>query len=215
MIHNLLGDVNIRLYTMDDFFEDKALPLLVPWDPDIDIDDINDDRAARVLDAMWDADPQKVFSAVANESIHIHELDTSIIHGDTTSKSFQGVFDNTDGDELAPIVTFGHNKDHRPDLKQLIFGVGTTADGIPIMAEVTDGNESDKTLNGRWIKNLRSVLGKDIQDFLLYVADSALVTTPNLHLMDKYHIDFISRLPGTFSIEEELKRNCMLQTAHL
>ncbi|GAI28781.1 unnamed protein product, partial [marine sediment metagenome] len=56
MVHNLLGDVNIRLYTMDDFFEDKALPLLVPWDPDIDIDDINDDRAARVLDAMWDAD---------------------------------------------------------------------------------------------------------------------------------------------------------------
>ena len=209
MIHNLLGDVNIRLYNMDSFFEDKALPLLVPWKPDVDLDEINDDRAARVLDAMWMADPQKVFSAVANESIRIHELDTSIIHGDTTSKSFQGVFDNTDGDELAPIVTFGHNKDHRPDLKQLIFGVGTTADGIPIMAEVTDGNESDKTLNGRWVKNLRSVLGKDIQDFLLYVADSALVTTPNLHLMDKYHIDFISRLPGTFSIEEELKRKAL------
>jgi len=209
IIHNLLGDVNIRLYNMDSFFEDKALPLLVPWKPYIDISEINDDRAARVLDTMWMADPQKVFSAVANESIRIHELDTSIIHGDTTSKSFQGVFDNTDGDELAPIVTFGHNKDHRPDLKQLIFGVGTTADGIPIMAEVTDGNESDKTLNGRWVKNLRSVLGKDIQDFLLYVADSALVTTPNLHLMDKYHIDFISRLPGTFSIEEELKRKAL------
>ena len=209
MVHNLLGDVNIRLYTMDDFFEDKALPLLVPWDPDIDIDDINDDRAARVLDAIWDADPQKVFSAVSNEAIRLHELDTSVIHGDTTSKSFQGVFDNTDADELAPIVTFGHSKDHRPDLKQLVFGVGTTADGIPIMAEVADGNESDKTLNGRWVKNLRSVLGKNISEFLLYVADSALVTTPNLRLMSKYHIDFISRLPGTFAIEDELKRKAL------
>jgi len=209
MVHNLLGDVNIRLYTMDDFFEDKALPLLVPWDPDIDLSDINDDRAARVLDAMWDADPQKVFSAVSNDAIRLHELDTSIIHGDTTSKSFQGMFDNTDADELAPIVTFGHNKDHRPDLKQLVFGVGTTADGVPIIAEVTDGNESDKTLNGRWVKNLRSVLGKDIQEFLLYVADSALVTTPNLCLMSKYHIDFISRLPGTFAIEDELKRKAL------
>ncbi|MEA3458318.1 MAG: IS1634 family transposase [Candidatus Thermoplasmatota archaeon] len=209
MVHNLLGDVNIRLYTMDDFFEDKALPLLVPWDPDIDIDDINDDRAARVLDAMWDADPQKVFSAVSNEAIRLHDLDTSVIHGDTTSKSFQGVFDNTDGSELAPVVTFGHSKDHRPDLKQLVFGVGTTADGVPVIAEVTDGNESDKTLNGRWVKNLRSVLGKDIPEFLLYVADSALVTTPNLRLMDKYHIDFISRLPGTFSIEDELKRKAL------
>jgi len=210
MVHNLLGDVNIRLYTMDDFFEDKALPLLAPWNPDINLSDINDDRAARVLDAMWDADPQKVFSAVSNEAIRLHELDTSIIHGDTTSKSFQGVFENTDGHELAPIITFGHNKDHRPDLKQLIFGVGTTADGIPVMAEVTDGNESDKTLNGHWVKNLRSVLGKDIPEFLLYVADSALVTTPNLHLMDKYHIDFISRLPGTFAIEDELKRKALL-----
>jgi len=210
MVHNLLGDVNIRLYTMDDFFEDKALPLLVPWDPDIDIDDINDDRAARVLNAMWDADPQKVFSAVAHEAVRFHELDTSIIHGDTTSKSFQGVFDNTDGAELAPVVTFGHSKDHRPDLKQLIFGVGTTADGVPVIAEVTDGNESDKTLNGRWVKNLRSVLGKDIPEFLLYVADSALVTTPNLRLMSKYHIDFISRLPGTFAVEDELKRKALL-----
>jgi len=210
MVHNLLGDVNIRLYTMDDFFEDKALPLLVPWNPDIDLSDINDDRAARVLDALWDADPQKVFSAVAHEAVRFHELDTSVIHGDTTSKSFQGVFETADGAELAPVVTFGHSKDHRPDLKQLVFGVGTTADGVPVMAEVADGNESDKTLNGRWVKNLRSVLGKDIAEFLLYVADSALVTTPNLRLMGKYHIDFISRLPGTFAMEEELKRKALL-----
>jgi len=210
IIHNMLGDVNIRLYNMDGFFEDKALPLFVPWEPDIDINDINDDRAARVLDAVWEADPQKVFSAVANEAIRLHDLDTSVIHGDTTSKSFQGVFDNPAVDELAPIVTFGYNKDHRPDLKQLVFGIGTTADGIPIVAEVTDGDQSDKTLNGRWVKSLRSVLGKDIQDFLLYVADSALVTTSNLLLMGKYHIDFISRLPGTFNIEEELKRKAFL-----
>jgi len=212
MVHNLLGDVNIRLYNMGDFFEDKAVPLIVPWDVDIDIDDVNDDRAARVLDALWDADPQKVFSAVANEAIRLYDLDTSVIHGDTTSKSFQGVFDETDGDELAPVITFGHNKDHRPDLKQIVFGVGTTADGIPIIAEVAGGNESDKTLNGRWVKNLRSVLGKDILDFLLYVADSALVTISNLRLMGKYHIDFISRLPGTFAIEDELKRKALVDS---
>jgi len=206
MIHNLLGDVNIRLYRMQEFFQDKALPLMIPWKPDVNLDEINDDRAARVLDVVWKADPQKVFSVVANQAVRLHVLDTSIIHGDTTSKSFQGTFDNMDGHMLTPLVTYGYSKDHRPDLKQLVFGVGTTADGIPILAEVADGNSSDKTLNGRWVKNLRSVLGKDIQEFLLYVADSSLVTTPNLCLMAKYHIDFISRLPGTFDIEEELKR---------
>ena len=209
MIHNLLGDVNIRLYNMRGFSEDKALPLLVPWKPDIDLDEINDDRAARALDAVWNAGPQKIFSAIANRVIHIHELDTSIIHGDTTSISFHGMFDDLDLNPFIPVITLGHNKDHRPDLKQLVFSVGTTADGVPVVAEVADGDESDKTLNGRLVKTLKSVLGKDIEDFLLYVADSALITTPNLKLMDKYHIDFISRLPGNFGIEEELKRKAI------
>jgi transposase len=165
MIHNLLGDVNIRLYNMGGFFEDKALPLLVPWKPDIDLDEINDDRAARVLDAVWRSDPQKTFSAIANRVIYIHELDTSIIHGDTTSISFHGMFDDLDLNPFIPVITHSHNKDQRPDLKQLVFGVGTTANGVPVAAEVADGNESDKTLNGRWMKTLKSVLGKDIEDF--------------------------------------------------
>jgi len=116
MIHNLLGDVNIRLYNMRGFSEDKALPLLVPWKPDIDLDEINDDRAARALDAVWNAGPQKIFSAIANRVIHIHELDTSIIHGDTTSISFHGMFDDLDLNPFIPVITLGHNKDHRPDL---------------------------------------------------------------------------------------------------
>ena len=209
MILNMLGDVNIRLYRMKEFFEDKALPLMIPWMPDIDINDINDDRAARVLEAIWNADPQKIFSAVSNVAIRVHELDTNIIHADTTSMSFEGAFENQDVDGMAPLIIEGYSKDHRPDLKQLIFGVGTTADGIPIMSEVADGNESDKILNGRWVKNLRSVLGKDADDFLMYIADSTLVTIKNLALVDKYNLDLISRLPGTFSIEEKLKRNAL------
>ena len=39
----------------------------------------------------------------------------------------------------------------------------------------------------------------------MYVADSSLVTTENLNLLADDHIDIISRLPGTFKIEEELK----------
>jgi len=213
MILNILGDVNIRLYRMGEFFEDKALPLMIPWRPDIYVDEITDDRAARVLDILWNADPQKIFSAVTHAAIRIHNLDISVIHGDTTSKSFIGAFENSEENGLAPWITHGYSKDHRPDLKQLIFGVGSTADGgVPILAEITDGNESDKTLNGRWVTQLRSLLGKNnVEEFLLYIADSALITTDNLTLMEKYHIDFISRLPGTFTLEEQLKRTAFQQ----
>jgi len=211
MILNLLGDVNIRLYRMNEFFEDKALPLMIPWNPYIDINEINDDRAGRVLDIIWNADPQKVFSAVSTNAIHIHELDTTIIHADTTSKSFEGAYEKQDINGIAPVIIQGFNKDHRPDLKQLIFGVGTTLDGIPIIGEVADGNVSDKKLNGRWVKDLRTILNKDIDDFLIYVADSSLVTTNNLILLNNYNVDFISRLPGTFDIEKKLKEKALVE----
>lgn len=213
MILNILGDVNIRLYRMSAFFEDKALPLMIPWKPDIHVEEITDDRAARVLDILWNADPQKVFSAVTQAAIRIHNLDTSVIHGDTTSKSFIGAFKNSQDNGIAPWITHGYSKDHRPDLKQLIFGVGNTADGgVPIIGEITNGNESDKTLNGQWVTQLRSLLGKnDVEEFLLYIADSALITTDNLTLMKEYHVDFISRLPGNFALEEQLKRTAYQQ----
>ncbi len=206
-IHHILGDVNIKMYKMDEFFKDKALPLLIPWKPDLSVVDINDDRAGRVLDALWEANPQQVFGAVVNSAIAVHGLSTDAVHVDTTSKSFHGAYEDDFEDETVPQVNLGYSKDHRPDLKQLIFGVGTTADGVPIIGEVANGNESDMTLNGRWVKNLRNIMQKEEDDeFLLYIADSSAVTTNNLRIRKEANIDIISRLPGRFGIEDELKK---------
>ena len=41
MIHHVLGDVNIKMYKMDDFYQDKALPLLTPWDPTVSMDAVS------------------------------------------------------------------------------------------------------------------------------------------------------------------------------
>lgn len=206
-IQHILGDVNIKMYRMDEFFKDKALPLLVPWKPDISLADINDDRAARVLDALWEANPQQVFGAVANSAIAVHGLPTDTVHADTTSKSFYGAYNGDIDDETVPVVTRGHSKNHRPDLKQLVFGVGTTSDGVPIIGEVANGNESDMTLNGRWVRKLRSIMQEEEEDeFLLYIADSSAVTTNNLRIRKKANIDIVSRLPGRFDIEDGLKK---------
>lgn len=205
-IHHILGDVNIKMYRMEEFFQDKALPLLIPWNPKVDLSEINDDRAARVLDSIWQANPQRVFSAVVSSVISKHSLSTDIIHSDTTSKSFNGAYEGNSDDTDVPQIVHGFSKDHRPDLKQLIFGVGTTGDGIPIIGEVANGNESDMTLNGRWVKNLRNMMQKEVDEFLLYIADSALVTTENLKIRRNANIDILSRLPGRFGIEDELKR---------
>jgi len=88
---------------------------------------------------------------------------------------------------------------------------GTILDGVPIIGEVASGNESDMTLNGRWITKLRKMLKRDKDDFLLCIGDSALVTTNNLDHLDDEHMDFISRLPGRFDIEKELKKKANLE----
>ena len=48
------------------------------------------------------------------------------------------------GGKPTPVVTFGHSKDHRPDLKQLVWILTVAADGaVPIAYRLADGNTTD------------------------------------------------------------------------
>jgi hypothetical protein len=64
------------------------------------------------------------------------ELD--IVFFDTTSLYFEG-----EGGET--IGQYGHSKDHRPDLHQMIVGVVLDGDGRPISCELWPGNTADVT----------------------------------------------------------------------
>jgi transposase len=203
MIINILAEAPIRLYRLASFFSDKPIPLLFPWRPDLPVEKFDDARAGRVLDDLWQADPQKVLSAVVRQVILRYQPDRSRLHVDTTSKSFYGAYANQP-DPSVPQITYGHSKDLRPDLKQLIFGVGRTEDGLLLLGEVSSGNQSDMTFNGHWIKHVREQLTLGADEFLLYIADSAVVTTDNLGLLREYKMDILSRLPERFGLAEEL-----------
>jgi len=62
MILNLLSDSKIRLYRLSQFFEDKPMPLILPWNPNISPSDFTEERAGNVLDELFRSNPQKVFS---------------------------------------------------------------------------------------------------------------------------------------------------------
>jgi len=65
---------------------------------------------------------------------------TQVVFFDTTSIYFEG----EGGDELGQ---YGHSKDHRPDLKQMVVGAVLDGDGRPICCEMWPGNTTDvKTL---------------------------------------------------------------------
>jgi transposase len=62
------------------------------------------------------------------------ELD--MVFFDTTSIYFEG----RGGDTLGQ---FGHSKDHRPDLKQMVVGAALDGEGRPVSCEVWPGNKAD------------------------------------------------------------------------
>lgn len=209
LVMNLLSEDRVRLYRIEEWLADKPLPLMVPWRPSFDSLLCNDDRYARVLDTIYAAGPEQLFGAVTLEMLSHFALPTHVLHADTTSKSFEGEFD-TQKEEAEVRLAFGHSKDRRPDLLQLIFGL-VSADGVPVAGQVRSGNLSDKTWNKTLIPTIRKAVARTdlVTQPVLYVADSALVTEENIRLLDQEQIDFVSRIPETFRLTGQLKAEAL------
>lgn len=153
---------------------------------------LNDDRVARSLDALVTPPARTMFFRLAVHIIEQFELDTKRIHHDTTTVTFSGQYR---GSNREPRITRGLNKDHRPDLKQLVFGLNVTADGaVPISHDVFSGNRTDDTVHRGNVDRLRQILRRT--DFV-YVADSKLATRKNLAHIASYGGKFVTILPRT------------------
>lgn len=151
---------------------------------------INDDRIARALDALSSERGRSVFFRLALRTIKQFSIDTERIHHDTTTVTFSGRYASS---LTSPVITYGNNKDYRPDLKQLVFGLNVSADGaVPISHQVHSGNRTDDSIHLGNTEELRQLLGRD--DFI-YVADCKLCTTKNLRAIHGYGGRFVTVLP--------------------
>ena len=73
--------------------------------------------------------------------------EVELVFFDTTSLYFEG-----QGGEIGKR---GHNKDHRPDLKQMVVGMAVDVEGCPICCEMWPGNTADVTTLVPIVKRLR------------------------------------------------------------
>ena len=154
----------------------------------------NDDRLGWALDKLFEADRNTMMTLLTVKAINVHELQIDSLHNDTTTVTFQGEYDNEPEEGVVKLKR-GHNKDHRPDCKQLVFGLTTTDDGhVPIHFKVFDGNTSDvKTHTPIW-SELRIMLQKE--DFI-YIADSKLCSFETLQTINDNGGKFITLIPKT------------------
>jgi hypothetical protein len=151
---------------------------------------LNDDRVGRALEQLAEFGGRGVFFQLALRAIKLYQIETQRIHFDTTTVTFSGEYQ---GSKTEPRITHGHNKDHRPDLKQLLFGLNVTSDGaIPVLHGVWSGNQSDDTLHTGNFDALRDLLQKT--DFV-YVADCKLASEENMRYIASFGGSFVTVLP--------------------
>ncbi|MCI0353714.1 MAG: IS1634 family transposase, partial [Acidobacteria bacterium] len=156
------------------------------------VDGLNDDRLVRSLDALVSERGRSVFFRLALRVIKTFRLEVPRVHFDTTTVTFFGQYASS---QAEPRISRGHNKDHRPDLKQLLFGLNVASDGaVPLLHHVFSGHRTDDSVHVRNIDELRGLLGRD--DFV-YVADSKLCTKENLLHIAGHGGYFVTVLPRT------------------
>lgn len=151
---------------------------------------LNDDRVARALDALGSERARNLWFRLALRVLKRFALATDRVHFDTTTVTFHGTYA---GSVSEPRIVRGYNKDHRPDLKQLLFGLTVTADGaVPVLHQVWSGNRTDDSVHRGNLEVLRTILGRE--DFI-YVADSKLCTHDNLAAIARHGGKFVTVLP--------------------
>ena len=142
---------------------------------------MNDDRIGRALDRLFQADTASLMTALVVRAVREFRIDLAQVHSDTTTVTFSGAYEGQkDKEQLGrpPLITFGHNKDHRPDLKQLVYSLAVSADGaVPVHYKLYDGNKTDDKTHIETWKVIREIAGRP--DFT-YVADSKLCTRENM-----------------------------------
>ena len=172
----------------------RHVPNLLGLAAEKEIGLLNDDCVGRALDRLFLADVPSLVLAVATHVVKEFAVSLDELHNDSTTVSFYGAYDkaarraNRGRPTLA--ITWGHSKDQRPDLKQLLYILTVTSDGnVPVYFCAASGNVvDDQTHIDTW-DLLRQLIGH--ADFL-YVADCKLASRENMAYLHQRQGRFVT-----------------------
>lgn len=203
------------LYKVGQRLEERGmLPLLQPGLQRISL---NDYRLGQILDTLFAANLNKVFSALALQALALYALPTLWIHQDTTTITLYGAYaglpepPTLDADaeadkEVAPVAprpAHGYNKDGHPELKQVLLSLGVSGDGgLPLRLGLRDGNTSDSTETPIAIEECLALGLPGVRGI---VADSKAYSQRTLGLCLEKNIGLVTRVPRTCVIRQELE----------
>jgi hypothetical protein len=147
---------------------------------------ISDDQAYRGMDFLLDA-LEEIAAEVFGSVAPLLNLDLDIVFVDTTSTYFETegldrlpelvgpVADDEGGPVESGAREFGHSKDFRTDLPQVVIAMAVTRDGIPVRCWTFPGNTADTAI----IRTVKDDLDGWNLRRLVWVADRGFASQAN------------------------------------
>ena len=192
--HHALYKVGQRLQ------ERGMIPLLQPG---LTRASLHDYRFGHILDALFAANLNKVFSALALQALAVYTIPTPWLHQDTTTIALYGAYADEPTTPRAPRPAYGHSKDGHDDLKQVRLSLGVSGDGgLPLRVGVRDGNRSDSVETPVAIEEC---LALGLEGVRGIVADSKAYSRRTLGLCLERQIGLVTLVPRTCAIRQELE----------
>jgi transposase len=173
------------------------------------LEQFTDDRFGRALDKLFSIDRASLMTKIVIETIKTFNIKTDQIHNDSTTVKACGEYPgkSRSGFELKK----GLSKDHRPDLKQLVYSLTISSDGaVPVHHKVYSGNRNDDTTHIETWTTVAEICQR--RDFL-YVADCKLCTEKQLKHISELGGRVIAVMPESWrevkSFKESLRNSGM------
>ncbi|WSL80078.1 IS1634 family transposase [Kitasatospora sp. NBC_01266] len=130
------------------------------------------------------------------------DLEVDVVFFDTTSTYFERDTPDTEGS----LRRFGHSKDHRPDLPQIVIGLAVTREGIPVRCWVWPGSTNDQTV----IEQVRADVRAWRLGRVVTVVDSGFSSEANLACLTRaggHYIAGVKMRDGSAKAGEALARH--------
>jgi transposase len=194
--HHALYKVGARLEARG------MLPLLQPG---LTRASLHDYRLGQILDALFAANLNGVFGAIALKALEVYAISTPWLHQDTTTITLYGAYEEEPPPSAGPVPprpAYGHSKDGRDDLKQVLLSLGVNSDGLPLRMGLRDGNTSDSTETPVAIEEC---LALGLDGVRGIVADSKAYCKRTLGLCLEQRVGLITLVPRTCAVRQELE----------
>jgi transposase len=154
----------------------------------------NDDRFGRALDKLHSIDMASLTTETAVQVVRIENIGLDQLHNDSTTVKAYGRIPGSTRNGF--FLAHGNSKDHRPDLKQLVYSLTISADGaVPVHYKAYPGNRTDDTTHIETWTTLCTITGKP--DFL-YVADCKVCTDTQLQRIVSHGGRVVTIMPETW-----------------